>query len=74
LVGDGIPIAARIMALADVYDALTTDRVYKKAFHHDKAKQIILEGRGTHFDPVMVDIFLKLEKQFIQLKNNFSDK
>jgi len=73
LSGIGIPIAARIMALADVYDALTTDRVYKKAFHHEKAKQIILEGRGTHFDPDLVDIFLKLEKKFIQLKGNLSD-
>jgi len=70
LFGTGIPIAARIMAIADVYDALTTHRVYKDAFSHEKARQIILEGRAKHFDPDLVDIFLALEKKFIQLKKN----
>ena len=74
LSGNGIPMAARIMALADVYDALTTHRVYKEAFSHKKAKQIILEGKAKHFDPDLVDIFLALEETFIQLKNNFSDE
>ncbi len=73
LSGDGIPMAARIMALADVYDALSTHRVYKKAFSHEKAKQIILEGKAKHFDPDLVDIFLSMEETFIQLKNNLSD-
>lgn len=73
LSGDGIPIAARIMALADVYDALTSDRVYKKAFSHEQAKKIILEGKGKHFDPRLVETFLTLEDQFIQLKENLAD-
>ena len=73
LAGNGIPMAARIMALADVYDALTTHRVYKEAFSHEKAKQIILEGKAKHFDPDLVDIFLALEETFIQLKNALSD-
>ena len=74
LSGNGIPIAARIMALADVYDALTTHRVYKEAFSHEKAKQIIIDGKAKHFDPDLVDIFLALEKGFIQLKEKFSDE
>ncbi len=73
LSGNGIPIAARIMALADVYDALTTDRVYKNAFSHEQAKKIILEGKGKHFDPRLVETFLTLEDQFIQLKKNLAD-
>ena len=74
LSGNGIPVAARIMALADVYDALTTPRVYKEAFSHEKAKQIILEGRDKHFDPDLVDIFLALEERFIQFKTTLSDE
>ncbi len=73
LAGNGIPVAARIMALADVYDALTTERVYKKAFEHEKAKAIILEGKGGHFDPRIVDGFLALEEKFIELKNLLRD-
>jgi len=74
LSGNGIPIAARIMALADVYDALTTHRVYKKAFSHDKAKQIIVDGRASHFDSDLVDVFLALEETFIRLKQDLSDE
>jgi response regulator RpfG family c-di-GMP phosphodiesterase len=74
LSGTGIPFAARIMALADVYDALTTHRVYKEAFSHEKAKQIIIEGKAKHFDPDLVDIFLALEDKFIKLKKSLSDK
>ena len=64
LKGDEIPIAGRLMALADAYDALVTKRVYKSVFPHEKAVQIILEGRGTHFDPDIVDAFLVLEAEF----------
>jgi len=53
----GISLAARIIAIADVYDALTSERVYKKAMSHDKATQIIQDGKGTHFDPEIVDAF-----------------
>ena len=52
-----IPISARIVTLADVYDALRSKRAYRVAYSHDKAKEIIIAGRGTHFDPTLVDIF-----------------
>lgn len=65
LAGTDIPLAGRIVAVADVYDALTSNRVYKPAFSHATAKDIILDGRGTHFDPAMVDAFLACEDQFV---------
>ena len=64
LAGGTIPLAARIVALADVYDALTTRRVYKPAYGHELSKQIIIKGRGRHFDPDIVDAFLLGEKEF----------
>ena len=60
LKGEEIPLQARMMALADVYDALISERPYKKAFSHEEAMQIILDSRGTHFDPNLVDIFIEL--------------
>lgn len=61
---EGIPLSARFVALADVYDALTSKRFYKEAYTHDKAKEIILGLRGTHFDPDVVDAFVKREDEF----------
>tara|TARA_B100000614_G_C14538351_1_gene489304 strand:- start:711 stop:1625 length:915 start_codon:yes stop_codon:yes gene_type:complete len=58
------PIVARIVALCDVYDAVTTDRVYKKAWSHEKARDVILKNRGQHFDPVITDVFERLEGTF----------
>lgn len=66
--GEEIPLSARIVALSDVYDALVSKRVYKDAYVPDMAKAIILEGRGTHFDPLVVDAFLAREKAFTELK------
>jgi len=66
--GAGIPLSARIIALADVYDALTTRRFYKEAFSHKKSRQIILELKGTHFDPEVVDVFLALEGEFDRIR------
>jgi len=63
LKGEDIPLLGRIMAIADVYDALTSERPYKKAFPHEEAIKIISEGSGTDFDPTLVDIFLKVAKQ-----------
>ncbi|MES2582200.1 MAG: two-component system response regulator [Pseudomonadota bacterium] len=63
LAGDAIPISARLMAIADVYDALISKRVYKPAFTHEKAMQIIVEGRGRHFDPDVLDAFVALEAE-----------
>ncbi len=73
LVGEDIPHAGRLMALADVYDALTSKRVYKDAFSHEKASAIIVEGRGTQFDPLVVDAFLAEERAFANLSVTYSD-
>ena len=74
LKGEAIPLAARIVALADVYDAITTQRVYKSALSHDVARGIILSGEGKNFDPMVVKAFIAIEDQFIQIKDNFSNK
>ena len=71
--GEGIPLSARILALGDVYDALTSKRVYKDAFSHEVSKSIIEEGRGTHFDPKVVDAFLRVEEAFKAIRHSFSD-
>lgn len=73
LAGTAIPIAARLMALADVYDALISRRVYKPAFSHEKAVAIIREGRGHHFDPAVVDAFDQVEAQFVAIASAFRD-
>jgi len=62
--GEAIPLCARIVSLADVYDALTSKRVYKDAFSHTVARGMILNDSGTHFDPDIVDAFLEVEDQF----------
>lgn len=64
LSGTEIPLSARIVALADVYDALTSQRVYKRAFTHERARRIILDGSGKHFDPDVVQAFLSREAEF----------
>ena len=66
--GQEIPLAARIVAVADVYDALTSRRFYKEAFPHAKAMQIISGLKGTHFDPEVVDAFAALEEQFNRIR------
>lgn len=71
--GDEIPIAGRIMALADVYDALISQRVYKEAFSHEDAREIILNGKGIHFDPQIVDAFIELEDAFYKIALEFRD-
>lgn len=65
--GEDIPLAARIVALADVYDALTSKRTYKEAFSVAVARDIIVQESGTHFDPEVVNAFLKVEDQFIRI-------
>ena len=69
--GEDIPLSARIIALADVYDALTTKRFYKEAYTHEKSRQIIIDLKGTHFDPEVLDVFLALADEFdrIRLEN-----
>ncbi len=73
LKGEQIPISARVMAIADVYDALISRRVYKPAFPHEKAVAIILEGRGQHFDPDMADAFLEIAREFEEIAKVFMD-
>ena len=64
LQGHAIPLCARIMAVADVYDALTSVRVYKDAMSHDEARNIIVTESGKHFDPAIVNAFRACEPQF----------
>ena len=69
--GRDIPLEGRLMAIADVYDALVTERSYKKAFPHKEACEIIEKGAGSHFDPVLIEIFKKVEDKFEQIKKEF---
>ena len=71
--GEEIHLGARILALADVYDALTSKRVYKDAFSHEKSREILTEGRGKHFDPEIVDAFLDVEERFVEIRKTFID-
>lgn len=69
-----IPLSARLMALADVFDALISKRVYKPAFSIEKATEIILEGKGRHFDPEVVDAFLARQEDFRKIAERYADK
>ncbi|MGI2260963.1 response regulator [Shewanella sp. GXUN23E] len=71
--GEEIPLSARLMAIADVYDALISKRVYKDAMSHDQALDIIREGRGTHFDPDLIDAFFEIEDQFAEIAEKYKD-
>ncbi len=73
LKGEQIPISGRLMALADVYDALVTRRVYKPPGRHHEAVASIRDGKGIHFDPDVVEAFLELEEEFRQLAMRFAD-
>ncbi len=73
LAGDDIPIPARLMAVADVYDALISRRVYKEGMPHEKAVQIMIEGRGTHFDADMFDAFVDIQEEFRAIARRFVD-
>jgi len=76
LKGDEIPLHGRLMAIVDVYDALTNDRPYKKAFSHEEAMEIIIKEKGEHFDPSIVDVLQIHEKEFKlnEIRNkNFAD-
>jgi putative two-component system response regulator len=69
LSGDDIPLCGRIMAVADVYDALVDDRVYRKGMSHSEAFRIIMDGRGTQFDPLVIDSFEKCHIEFSNVRN-----
>lgn len=73
LAGEDIPLSARLMAVADVYDALISRRVYKEGMPHEKAVGIIAEGRGTHFDPDLVDAFMAAQEIFKAIALRYGD-
>ncbi len=73
LQGEAIPVSARLMAIADVYDALICRRIYKEPMPHEQAVQVIVDGRGKHFDPDMVDAFIAVAEEFHQIAERFAD-
>ncbi len=74
LAGESIPLSARLMAVADVYDALISKRAYKPAFSHEKSVAIIQEGKGRHFDPDAADAFLAIADDVKAIAQTFSDE
>lgn len=73
LKGELIPLSARIVAIADIYDALTSERPYKKAWTHKEAKEYIISNNSILFDPLIVKAFRETEKEFLQVNKHFSD-
>jgi putative two-component system response regulator len=73
LAGEQIPLSARLMAVADVYDALISRRAYKPAFTHRQALDVMRKGRGTHFDPDVLDAFFEIEREFAAIAAEFRD-
>jgi HD-GYP domain-containing protein (c-di-GMP phosphodiesterase class II) len=73
LKGEEIPLEARIVAIADVYDALSQRRVYKEAFPEEKVDGIIREGSGTHFDPELVEVYFRDKSEILEIRDRFSD-
>jgi putative two-component system response regulator len=74
LKGEAIPLCGRIVALADVYDALTTKRIYKPAFSHEKTREIILGEMSHQFDPRILEAFCRCEERFQEIKSQFTDQ
>jgi putative two-component system response regulator len=74
LSGEMIPLAARITTIADVYDALRMERSYKPALSHDVTVQKMLEGKETHFDPFLVDVFVSIAKDFDRIYERNRDE
>lgn len=73
LKGDEIPIEGRLMAIADVYDALTSKRVYKEKFNYEKAENMIINESGTHFDPILIKAFIDLKSEFRKIAQKYED-
>ena len=74
LIGEQIPVCARIMAIADVFDALVSPRCYKEPFPVDKAFEIIREEAGTHFDPVLAELFVNMQDDVVAIMSRYADK
>ncbi len=68
-----IPVSARLMAIADVYDALISNKVYKEGVPHEQAVGIIFQGRASHFDPDMVDAFIEIQDEFAAIAQRYAD-
>ncbi len=73
LKGEEIPVAGRLVAVVDVYDALVSKRVYKERLPHDVAMRMILERRGTHFDPDIVDAVVRIQKEWRRISETLGD-
>ncbi len=73
LTGENIPLSARVMAVADVYDALRSVRPYKPTMSHEKACEIIIQGSGSHFDPSVIEAFKALESEFAEIRVKMDD-
>ena len=73
LAGEKIPLSARLVALADVYDALTSKRCYKAAFSHERAQDIIISEKGRHFDPLLVDCFERRHEDFQSVARQYRE-
>ena len=73
LAGDEIPVSARLMAVADVYNALVSTRPHRPAFSHEEAVAIMREGRASHFDPDVLNAFLRIHEQFHEVADSFID-
>ncbi len=74
LAGDAIPVSARLMALADVFDALMSRRIYKLPMDLETTTRLILDGRGSHFDPAVVDAFLACRDHFAEIAARYPDE
>jgi putative two-component system response regulator len=74
LSAEDIPLAARIVAIADAYDAITSRRPYKEAIEHAEAVRRILVDRGKHFDPVLVDTFMACQHRFAEIQQHLMDQ
>lgn len=74
LSGNTIPLSARVVALADVYDALSVERCYKQPIPHEKCVEIIRGEGGKHFDPAIVEVFLQIESEFDRIRSTYAEK
>jgi putative two-component system response regulator len=74
LKGHQIPLSARVVAVADVYDALVSPRVYKPAYSHEKATQILMEEKGKLFDPTLIDVYTQIEDSFVEISKKHGDE
>jgi len=73
LKAEAIPLPARLMAVADVYDALRSRRPYKKAFSHEEAVPMLVDQRGKQFDPALIDAFIALQGEFCRIATQLAD-